>query len=138
MRMEMKHQMKIPISAQIRNYFILYIFTYIILIVFKENIFCLIFSFILEISADKPIEFKWKLIQDEFKNLNPDLNVVYLRFKDSNGQIGLYKKSNEEIKFVPEFEIEGVRFTITKCEGDNLINFWKEHGSHFELFNIYN
>ncbi len=87
----------------------------------------------MEISADKPIEFKWKNIQDEFKNLNPELNVVYLRFKDSNGHIGLYKKSTDDIKFVSEFDIEGVKFTIKKCEGDNLINFWKEHGSHFEF-----
>jgi len=87
----------------------------------------------LEISADKPISFKWQNIQDEFKKLNSDLNVVYLRFKDSNGHIGIYKKSNEEIIFVPEFEIEGVKFTIKKSEGDNLINFWKEHGSHFEF-----
>lgn len=87
----------------------------------------------MEISADKEIEFKWKNIQDEFKKLNSNLNVVYLRFKDCNGHIGLYKKSNQEITFTPELEIEGVKFTIKKCEGDNLINFWKEHGSHFEF-----
>lgn len=87
----------------------------------------------MEISADKPIDFKWKNIQDEFKNLNPNLNVVYLRFKDSNGHIGIYKKSKEDVNFVPEFEIEGVKFTIKNCEGDNLLNFWKEHGDHFEF-----
>lgn len=30
-------------------------------------------------------------------------------------------------------EIEGIEFTFKKCEGDNLISFWKEHGSHFEF-----
>ena len=30
-------------------------------------------------------------------------------------------------------EIEGVKLNFKKCEGDNLINFWKDHGSHFEF-----
>jgi len=29
--------------------------------------------------------------------------------------------------------IDGITFTVKKCEGDELINFWKDHGSHFEM-----
>lgn len=37
------------------------------------------------------------------------------------------------MKFIDNFEIHGVKFTIKKAEGDNLIEFWKAHGGHFEL-----
>jgi len=61
------------------------------------------------------------------------LNVVYLRFNKTSGHIGIYRYNDNEIKFQPEFELEGVKFTVKKCEGDELINFWKDHGSHFEM-----
>lgn len=87
---------------------------------------------ILQISSDKEPEFKWKAIQDEFKNLNKNLKVVYLRFNKDQGHIGVFN-SNPELKFSENFEIEGVKFTVKKCEGDDLIEFWKDHGGHFEM-----
>jgi len=69
---------------------------------------------ILELHSDKEVEFKWKPIQDEFKSLNPNLNVVYLRFSDKSGHIGLYKYKNQELKFVETMTVEGVTFTIKK------------------------
>jgi hypothetical protein len=91
--------------------------------------------FIIEISTSaSEIPFKWQKIQEEFKSANSNVNVVYIRFKENSGHIGVYKKSaEEEIKFTEDLEIEGINFTFKKCEGDNLINFWKEHGSHFEF-----
>jgi hypothetical protein len=91
-----------------------------------------IISVILEINSDKEVEFKWKPIQDEFKSLNPSLEIIYLRFNKDQGHIGIYRHSNKDVKFVDNFELNGVKFTITKCEGDNLIQFWKDHGTHFE------
>jgi len=61
------------------------------------------------------------------------MNVVYLRFNTTAGHIGIFKYSDNELKFQPEFELQGVKFTVKKCEGDELINFWKDHGSHFEM-----
>jgi hypothetical protein len=91
------------------------------------------FSNILEISSDKEVEFKWKDIQDEFKLLNPKLNIVYLRFNKDNGHIGLFKNPDEELTYTKEFSLNGINFTVGKCEGDNLIDFWKIHGGHFEM-----
>ncbi len=89
---------------------------------------------ILEIKAEKEPEFKWKPIQDEFKEVNPNLNVVYLRFSGDSGHIGVLKsKSASDVEFKPELTVEGVKFTVKKCEGDELISFWKDHGSHFEM-----
>jgi hypothetical protein len=92
-----------------------------------------LFSIILEIRSDKEIEFRWKEIQDEYKRLNTELNVVYLRFNKDNGHIGLFKNRDEELTFIKEFILNNTNFTVKKCEGDNLIDFWKIHGGHFEL-----
>merc|ERR1712151_109853 len=90
--------------------------------------------FIIEITTENEIPFKWQKIQEEFKANNPHLNVVYIRFKENNGHIGIYKKSaEEEVKFTEELTIEDIKLNFKKCEGDSLINFWKDHGSHFEF-----
>lgn len=88
---------------------------------------------ILEIKSDKDTEIRWKNIQDEFALLNPHLTVSYMRFKHNGGHIGVFNKSGEEFKFNNKFTIEGVEFTAIRAEGDNLINFWRDHGSHFEM-----
>jgi hypothetical protein len=88
---------------------------------------------ILEITSDKePETFKWKNIQDKFRELNKNLRVAYLRFSRLSGHIGVFN-NQPELTFTTEFEIEGVKFTVKKCEGDELISFWKDHGSHFEM-----
>jgi hypothetical protein len=86
---------------------------------------------ILEIHSDKEVDFKWQIVQDEFKKLNPSLKVIYVRFNKDSGHVGVIK--TEDLKFVEEFNIQGINFTVQKCEGDNLINFWKDHGNHFEF-----
>jgi hypothetical protein len=88
---------------------------------------------ILEIYSDKEVDKKWKLIQDEFKSLNPHLDVPYSRFNKTEGHLGVLKYPNQELKFTEEFELDGVKYTVKKCQGDELINFWKNHGSHYEL-----
>jgi hypothetical protein len=55
--------------------------------------------------------------------------VVYLRFSKNSGHIGL----NGCDKWTESFQLNGCNFTVKKCEGDNLIDFWKDHGSHFEM-----
>jgi hypothetical protein len=88
---------------------------------------------ILQIHSNKePETFKWKTIQEKFRDLNENLKVSYLRFNYQDGHIGVFN-NNPELKFTTEFVIDGVTFTVSKCEGDELINFWKDHGSHFEM-----
>jgi len=88
---------------------------------------------ILEISSDKEPEFRWKLIQDEYRSLNPNLNVVYLRFNKNHGHIGLFINEGKDSNFIESFELQGIKLSVKKCEGDQLIDFWKDHGGHFEL-----
>jgi len=87
---------------------------------------------ILKIWPSKETEIKWKQILEEFKNTNKHLNVVYIRFNKNEGNIGVQRKRNEAINFANKISVQGTDFTVEKCEGDDLINFWKEHGKHFE------
>ena len=90
---------------------------------------------ILKITSDEISSVNWKTIFAEFKKLNPDLNVDYGRFKDNQGHIGIILKEGQNfdnINLTKNFEIEGKKFNVEKCEGESLDNFWKEHGSHYE------
>ena len=90
---------------------------------------------IFKITSDDITSVSWKTIFAEFKNLNPELNVDYGRFKDKQGHIGVILKDGQtldNINLTKEFEIEGKKFNVQNCEGEDLINFWKEHGSHYE------
>ena len=71
----------------------------------------------------------------EFKRLNPDLNIDYGRFKDNKGHISIILKEGQNlknIKLIKEFKLKNKKFIVQKCENEDLINFWKEHGSHYE------
>ena len=78
---------------------------------------------------------KWKQISEKFKSENPDLIVNYMRFQTNKGHIGIQKKRSAELNFTSKIEVEGTNFEITKCVGDELIAFWKEHGDHFKMCN---
>ena len=90
---------------------------------------------ILKITCREKSSSSWKNIFEEFKNSNPELDVEYGRFKEIEGHIGIFLKENqslENIKYKDKFKVEDIEFTVEKCEGEDLINFWKEHGSHYE------
>jgi hypothetical protein len=90
---------------------------------------------IFRIISEEDSTISWKEIFAEFKRLNPDLNVDYGRFKDNKGHISIILKEGqnlENIKLTKEFKIENKKFKVQKCENEDLINFWKEHGSHYE------
>ena len=90
---------------------------------------------IFKILSDEITSVSWKTIFAEFKKLNPELNVEYGRFKDNQGHIGVLLKEGQNldnIKLTENFEIEGKKFNVKICQDDDLIDFWKEHGSHYE------
>jgi len=87
---------------------------------------------ILNISTANDTQLRWKTILEAFQSNNKDINVVYIRFNKNLGHIGVQKKKNQDVKFNGKISVEGTDFLVEKCEGDDLINFWKEHGKHFE------
>lgn len=89
---------------------------------------------ILLVTSPKDVATKWKDIIQEFKDTNSSLNVIYGRFKGNEGHIGIVISSpDDELKFSPTFEVDGTQFAVQKCEDEKLIDFWKNHGSHYEL-----
>lgn len=88
---------------------------------------------ILKINCKEATTVSWKDINDEFKKANPELKVVYGRFKEKEGHFAIILKPNEELKFNDKFVIQKSEFQVIKCEGEDLVNFWKDHGSHYEF-----
>lgn len=88
---------------------------------------------VLSVESTELLENRWKSIQDEFRSLNPHLEVVYARFKQKEGHFIILKRGVTDPRFTDAFDFEGISFTVKKCEGEDLINFWKDHGSHYEM-----
>ena len=84
------------------------------------------------VSVNGDTDIKWQKIHDTFKLENKNLNVIYMRFSKNEGQIGVTKHSNSEIEFKEDLKVDNIDFKVSKCNGEDLINFWKDHGSHFE------
>ena len=75
----------------------------------------------------------WKDICKTFQKENEDLNIIYRRFKDTVGHFVIRPKNDEEIKFKDKFTCDNIEYNVKKCEGDDLINFYKEHGEHYNM-----
>ena len=76
----------------------------------------------------------WKDICQAFQNENPELNVTYSRFKDKLGHIVVIPDDDEnELEFKDKFKYNNVEYYVKKCENEDLINFYKEHGEHYKL-----
>jgi hypothetical protein len=75
----------------------------------------------------------WKDVCQVFKDENPELNIIYSRFKDNLGHFSVIPKSDEELKFKDKFSFNDVEYTVKKCEGEDLINFYKEHEKHYKM-----
>lgn len=99
----------------------------------KDKIDMNIDPIILLVSSPKDVTTKWKDIIQEFRDQNTELNVVYGRFKGNEGHIGIIISPDSELKFTQTFKIDDVTFSVKKCEDEQLIDFWKNHGSHYEL-----
>ena len=88
---------------------------------------------ILMFTCKEPNKSNWKDVCQTFENENPDLNVKYSRFKDKLGHIAVIPDDDNEIEFKDKFEYDDVEYTVQKCENEDLIAFFKEHGDHFKM-----
>jgi len=88
---------------------------------------------ILMFTCKEPNNSNWKDVCQVFKDENPELNIIYSRFKDDLGHISVIPKSDDELQYKDKFSFNDVEYTVKKCEGDDLINFFKEHGKHYEM-----
>ena len=91
---------------------------------------------ILKIKYKEKSPISWDSI-DEFKKLNPELNVQYSRLFDTEGYIVISiqkEQKYDEIKFKDKFIFEGMEFTVEKCEEEELDKFWKDQGPYYEYY----
>ena len=91
---------------------------------------------VLIFTCKEPNKSNWKDICKKFEEENEELNVIYKRFKDTTGHIVISPKNDDkdgEIKFKDKFKLDDVEFEVKKCEGDDLINFFKDHGEHYQM-----
>lgn len=94
---------------------------------------------ILIFTSDKDKEIKWQTIESKYRSLNPTLSIIYTRFKTNEGHFGVFpmgsnaKKGEDSINYVKDFEIDGVKFKVNLCEGDDLKKFMEENKSHLDL-----
>ena len=89
-------------------------------------------AIILMFTCKEPNKSNWKEVCQVFKDENPELNIIYSRFKDNLGHFAVMPQ-DEDLKFKDKFSFEDIEYTVKKCENDDLINFFKEHGKHFEM-----
>ena len=87
---------------------------------------------ILMFDSEDECQSNWRDIINAFKKENPDLDVIYSRFKETLGHIVISPHTDDEIKFKEKFSYDDTEFKVKKCEGDDLINFYKDHGKHYE------
>ena len=88
---------------------------------------------VLIFTCKEPNQSKWKDICKKFQEENEELNIIYKRFKDTTGHIVISpNEDDEEIKFKDKFTFNEVEFQVRKCEGEDLINFFKDHGEHYQ------
>ena len=89
---------------------------------------------ILMFTCKEPNSSNWKDVCKAFKDENSELNIIYSRFKDTLGHIAaIPKDDDDEITFKDKFKYNDVEFTVKKCENEDLINFFKEHGEHYKM-----
>ena len=89
---------------------------------------------VLIFNCKEPNESKWKDVCNKFQEENKELDIIYKRFKDTTGHIVIRPdEDKEEIKFKDKFICDDIEYEVKKCEGDDLINFFKDHGEHYQM-----
>ena len=88
---------------------------------------------VLMFTCKEPNESNWKDICNTFEKENEELKVIYKRFKDTVGHLVISPENDEEIKFKDKFVFDNVEYNVKKCEGEDLINFYKDHGEHYKM-----
>ena len=88
---------------------------------------------ILMFTCKEPNQSNWKDVCQAFKTENPELNVIYSRFKNDLGHIAAIPNDDGDLKFKDTFKYDDVEYTVKKCEDEDLINFYKEHGDHYKM-----
>lgn len=88
---------------------------------------------ILEVTIPEESKTTWKDLRDAFRSKYINANVVYVRFHGNEGHVGVSSDVDIENILKTGLEVNGIKASIKKLEGDQLLEFWKANGSHFDM-----
>lgn len=88
---------------------------------------------ILEVTIPEESKTTWKDLRDAFRSKYINSNVVYVRFHGNEGHVGVSSDVDIESIIKGGLEVNGIKAIIKKLEGDQLLEFWKANGSHFDM-----
>mmetsp|Transcript_11164 Transcript_11164/g.21955 ORF Transcript_11164/g.21955 Transcript_11164/m.21955 type:complete len:385 (-) Transcript_11164:1265-2419(-) len=91
---------------------------------------------ILKVSVPEETKATWKELRDSFKAAFIDTELTYTRFHGQEGHIGVRggtSAATVQNIITTSFSLDGQKVIISRIEGEELLDFWKQHGTHFEL-----
>lgn len=84
--------------------------------------------------GDEEVKCTWKDIKTAFSEKHPDIELQYTRFQVNEGTLGINGMTRDELLVdIGELTANGITFRVEKLAGDDLTDFFKKHGSHFDL-----
>ena len=92
-------------------------------------------SIILSVTTSEENKINWKELRDSFRAKYINTNLVYSRFHGNEGHIGVTSDADVQSIVKGGLEINNHKATIKLLEGDELLEFWKANGSHFDMCN---
>lgn len=93
-------------------------------------------TIVFKVTVPEETKCTWKDLRDTFRAKYIDTDIVYVRFAGTEGHIGISGETPaEKVEAITQggLELDSQKVPIVKLEGDELLDFWKQHGSHFDL-----
>ena len=88
---------------------------------------------ILSVTISEESKVNWKELRDSFRSKYMDTNVIYARFHGNEGHIGVTNDADVQSIVKGGLEINSHKAAIKLLEGDELLEFWKANGGHFDI-----
>lgn len=88
---------------------------------------------ILGVTVSEEAKISWKDLRDSFRSKYIDVNVVYVRFHGNEGHVGVSSDTDVQAIISGGLDVNSHKATIKVLGGDELLEFWKANGSHFDL-----
>jgi len=95
-------------------------------------------TIIMKVTAQEETKSTWKELRDAFRGRYLDTDLLYTRFTGKEGHIGIPgRTAKERLQKIETdgLELDGQKVEIKLFQGEELTEFWRAHGSHFDLCN---
>ena len=93
---------------------------------------------ILKVTLPEESKHTWKEIRDTFRSKFSEQELWYVRLHETEGHVGIPSNIPAEVLetlLTEGLDLAGQTATFQRIEGDELLQFWKDHGSHYDMCN---